>query len=75
MKREIPNPQSKLLESALVAGAGIGLPGAEPPPGMGAILLYVPLGEIVAKSPLDIQEDLGLPWYCDSGPGIWFDEQ
>lgn len=38
-----------------------------PPPGMAAVLLYVPAGEILNKSPIDIQADLGLPWQAEGG--------
>ncbi|CAD0266084.1 hypothetical protein DENIT_70062 [Pseudomonas veronii] len=41
---------------------------------MGAVLLYVPLGDILGKSPIDIQADLGMPWHVEDGPGVWFDE-
>lgn len=73
--RKVPNPESKLLARALVGGAGILVPqGAiEPPPGMGAIILYVPL-EDVCKDPLEIQADLGIPWSMDGQP-YWFDQE
>ncbi|WP_199918420.1 hypothetical protein [Pseudomonas veronii] len=74
MARQSPNPTSKMLAKAVVAGAGIGMPGVTPPPGMGAVLLYVPLGDILGKSPIDIQADLGMPWHVEDGPGVWFDE-
>jgi len=72
--RKVPNPTSRLLSSALVGGAGLALPADafNPPPGMGAILLYVPLEE-VCKNPLEIQADLGIPWSMGGDP-YWFDQ-
>ena len=79
MKRKIPNPESKLLASAVVGGAGMGIPGFDLPKGMGAVLLFVPISEIAGKNPMEIQSDLGLPWAIEdeSGAcsGTWFDEQ
>lgn len=70
--RDIPNPQSEILKQAQVGGAGIGFPPSlEMPEGMAAIILYVPINEIVGKSPGDIQNDLGLPWHTGGDP-IWF---
>lgn len=73
--RLIPNPSSCLLRKAIVGGAGLGLPpGIEAPPGMGMVLLYVPLEELTKRAPPDLQTDLGLPWASDDGKGVWFDE-
>jgi len=74
VERKSPNPHSKMLENAVVGGAGMSLPGVTPPQGMGAVLLYVPLTEVLGKSPLEIQADLGMPWHCEGGPAVWFDE-
>lgn len=75
MERKTPNPESKMLARAIVGGAGMGMPGVDSPPGMGAVLLFVPLDEIAGKSPQDVQADLGLPWASgDEGEGVWFDE-
>lgn len=74
MERKSPNPNSKMLENAVVGGAGIGMPGITPPAGMGAVLLFVPLTEIMGKSAFEMQADLGIPWHCVDGPGVWFDE-
>jgi len=38
-----------------------------PPPGMWLVLLYIPLGCILANSINTIQNDLGLPWHCEDG--------
>ena len=73
--RNAPNPMSRLLSRALVGGAGLAVPpeAFQPPPGMGAILLYVPL-EDVCKNPLEIQADLGIPWNMGGQP-YWFDQE
>lgn len=75
MTRKSPNPESKMLANAIVGGAGMGMPGVTPPRGMGAVLLYVPLDSIQGKSPVEMQADLGLPWHCEGGQPIWFNEQ
>jgi hypothetical protein len=73
--RTIPNPDSALLRNAVIGGAGLGVPpDSEPPAGMGCVLLYVPLQQLVAMAPPDIQSDLGLPWAVDGGGSAWFDE-
>lgn len=74
MARKSPNPESKMLAKAVVAGAGMGMPGVELPEGMGAVLLYVPLSEFAGKSIHDIQADLGIRWHMEGGPGVWLDE-
>ena len=74
MERKTPNPKSQMLENAVVGSAGISWEGVTPPPGMGAVLLYVPISEVLGKSPLDIQSDLGMPWHCEGHPPVWFDE-
>lgn len=74
-KREIPNPQSTLLSKAIIGGAGVGLPpDLDIPNGMAAVLLLVPIEELVSKSLPEIQEDIGLPWHAGDGPGVWFGE-
>lgn len=73
--RIIPNPKSKILANAVVGGAGLGCPpDVSAPAGMGIIMLYVPLDQVVGKSLIDIQRDLGLPWFAEGGPAIWFYE-
>lgn len=73
--RAIPNPNSKILAGAIVGGVGMTAPpNAKPPEGMGLVMLYVPLQELAGKNPLDLQADLGLPWYNHSGPPVWLDE-
>ena len=47
---------------------------ANPPPGMGVVLLYVPQSAIAQMNPLDMQADLGLPWAGPNGEPFWFDE-
>lgn len=74
MSRKIPNPNSTLLANAVIGGCGIGLPpDSDPPQGMGAVVLYLPLPLLANKSPMDIQRDLGLPWSVDGGGTHWFD--
>jgi hypothetical protein len=69
----IPNPNSEILKNAQVGGAGIGFPPSlEMPEGMAAVLLYVPIQQIIGKSPGDIQNDLGLPWHFGGEP-FWFE--
>lgn len=70
-----PNPESKMLAQAVVGGVGLSIPpdAGTPPEGMAAVLLYVPLSLVNAKSPIDIQADLGLPWSGPAGEPIWFD--
>jgi hypothetical protein len=41
---------------------------------MAAILLFVPASEVVGKNPGELQDDLGLPWFCTDGSGFWFNE-
>lgn len=72
-KQEMPNPQSLILSASVIAGAGIGIPtNTEIPEGMGAVLLLVPLDQLKGKSPVEIQEDIGLPWHAGNGEGVWF---
>lgn len=76
MPRKIPNPNSTLLANAVIGGCGMGVPpDSDPPPGMGVVVLYVPLPLLADKSPLDIQGDLGLPWSVEGGETYWFDGQ
>lgn len=73
--RDTPNKKSIILKHAVIGGAGLGSPPAiEPPSGMAAILLYVPLDQVVNKTPIEIQDDLGLPWHMDDGESVWFEE-
>lgn len=76
VKRKTPNPNSKLLTKAIVAGAGLNIPqGVQPPAGYGAVLLFIPATELSKLNPLEIQADLGMPWSDGtSGPGVWFDD-
>ena len=69
-------PNSTLLSTAVVGGAGMALPpgAGTPPTGMGTVLLYVPLATIAGLSPLAIQEDLGLPWSGPEGQPVWFQQ-
>ena len=74
-QRVIPNPSSKLLSQAVVGGIGLGLPlDLEIPPGLACLMLLVPAEAIHLKSPIDLQDDLGLPWSGDGGAPMWFDE-
>lgn len=77
-QKKTPNPESRLLAGAIIGGAGLGVPPGEAPPGMAAVLLYVPIECVVGKSPIELQADLGLPWIAsdDDGnwEGIWLDE-
>lgn len=69
------NPQSEILSNAVVGGAGLSVPAdATTPDGMAAIVLYVPIDHILGKNPMELQRDMGLPWYAEGGPAIWFDE-
>lgn len=73
--RNTPNPRSKLLKSAVVGGAGLGLPpDSVPPSGMGVLLLYIPLEQLTNMTLPNIQADLGLPWAVEGGGTAWFDE-
>lgn len=73
--RTSPNQASKLLANAVVAGVGIGTPPIEAPPdGMAVVLLFVPMNQVIGKTVMDIQADLGLPWYAAGGEPVWFDE-
>lgn len=78
LPRVSPNPGSKILSRAIIAGAGISLPGPEVvgeiPPGMAAILLFVPIEEITTRNPLEIQADIGLPWSMRDNDPVWLDE-
>lgn len=73
--RTIPNPDSILLSSAVVGGAGLSLPpDIKPPDGMAVVVLFVPIETMLGKSPIAIQDDLGLPWNMVGGEPVWFDE-
>lgn len=73
--RDIPNPESIILKNAVIGGAGLGNPPEnEPPSGMAAVLLYVPIEQILNKSPIQIQNDIGLPWHMTGGDPVWFDD-
>ena len=67
-------PDSTILSAAVVGGAGLALPpdAGIPPPGMGAVLLYVPLEVIGGKNPGEMQADMGLPWAGPNGEPYWF---
>lgn len=68
------NVKSEMLARAVVGGAGMSLPpgAGTPPPGMGAVLLYVPLEAMEDKSPIEMQADMGLPWAGPDGEPFWF---
>lgn len=68
--RKIPNPESTLLQKALIGGVGLGPSMEEPPPGYASVVLFVPTGEIVGKTVPQIQSDLGLPWVCTDEKGV-----
>lgn len=70
------NPDSKILSTAVVGGAGLFLPpdAGMPPPGMGAVVLFVPLESMQNASPIEIQADMGLPWCGPNGEPFWFAE-
>ena len=75
IEKQIPNPESNILAKAVVGGAGIGLPPYyEIPDGMAAVILLVPMNEIVGKNPIEIQADLGIPWSMDGEP-YWFEKE
>lgn len=75
-KRVVPNPQSKLLQQAVVGGAGLGIPqNMQLPPGCAAIVLLVPATVLTQMNPMQIQADLSLPWSDGTaGPGVWFED-
>lgn len=73
--RKTPNQNSQMLASAIIGGAGLTLqPGGEVPDGMAAVVLFVPMEQMIGKSPMEIQEDIGLPWNMEGGIPVWFDE-
>lgn len=65
---------SKMLAKAVVGGAGMGIPpgACEPPAGMGAVVLFVPLDAMAGMSPIEMQADMGLPWAGPGGEPCWF---
>lgn len=66
---------STILKQAHIGGYGIGaIPVEAPPAGMGTVVLFVPLGAIMGKSPIDVQKDMSLAWSASDGSGFWFDE-
>lgn len=74
--RVTPNPQSQLLNLAVIGGAGLSLPpDTTVPEGMAAVLLFVPINCMIGKTIPEIQTDIGLPWFADGGESFWFDEQ
>lgn len=68
------NSESEILSKAIVGGAGMSLPPdlGQPPKGMGAIVLFVPLEVLSCKSPIEMQADMGLPWAGPGGEPSWF---
>lgn len=44
------------------------------PPGIGAVVLFVPLENMHSASPVEIQADMGLPWCGPNGEPFWFAE-
>ena len=73
--RKTPNQNSRMLAGAIVGSAGLTLPPeVDVPDGMAAVVLFVPMEQIIGKDPIEIQEDLGLPWHMEGGSPVWFDE-
>lgn len=74
--RVVPNPHSKLLQHAVVGGAGLGVPPQmQIPPGCAAIVLFVPANLLTSMNPFEIQSDLSMPWSDGTaGPGVWFED-
>lgn len=73
--RKTPNEASQMLASAIVGGAGLTLPpGVAVPDGMAAVVLFVPMEQMIGKSAIEIQHDLGLPWHMENSKPVWFDE-
>jgi hypothetical protein len=73
--RAIPNPKSEILAHAVITRAGIGtFPPLDVPENMGVVVLFVPIQLIAGKTPVDIQNDIGFPWYAVNGPSAWFDD-
>lgn len=73
--RKIPNPESIILKNAIIGGAGITIqPNIETPTGMAAVLLFVPLDQVIGKTTKEIQCDVGLPWVMNDGESFWFDD-
>lgn len=73
--RRTPNPKSELLAGAIIGGAGIGLPPSqEAPEGRAFVLLLVPQEQVLGRTALELQNDIGLPWHMEGGEGVWLDE-
>lgn len=66
--------KAPFFEQAVVGGAGMGIPpgAGTPPDGMGVVLLYVPLTVMDGKSPIEMQDEMGLPWSGPNGEPFWF---
>lgn len=70
------NPHSEILRNAIIGGMGLGsLRPTIPPPGMWVVALYIPLGYLTSNGINAIQNDLGLPWYCEGGEPVWVDDE
>lgn len=70
------NPNSEILRNAIIGGMGLGsLRPTIPPPGMWVVALYIPLGYLTSNGINAIQNDLGLPWYCEGGEPVWVDDE
>lgn len=41
---------------------------------MAAVVLFVPMEQMIGKSAIEIQHDLGLPWHMENSKPVWFDE-
>lgn len=70
------NPDSEILRNAIIGGMGLGsLRPTIPPPGMWVVALYIPLAYLTSNGINAIQNDLGLPWYCEGGEPVWIDDE
>lgn len=79
MPKQTPNPTSTILANAIIGGAGLAMPqGITPPPGMAAVVLYFPM-HLVTGSPIELQENIGLPWIAEEAngtyTGIWLKDE
>lgn len=73
--RKVPNAESSILAKAIVGGVGLTPPPKiDVPAGMATVVLFVPMSEIAGKTPIELQANLGLPWYFHGGDPVWLDE-
>lgn len=77
LDRPVAEGEAK-YSKAVIAGAGLGIPPSEvfrPEPGAEVVVLFVPSAVFRGKDAFEIQADIGLPWFCEGGDPVWFEDE